>query len=80
MTTKVKMNSNRKTAIIVGALFLIAMVSSLVGAALIETILDAPNYLADVSANNTQVTVGMFLELINGVAVVGIAVAMFPIF
>ena len=31
MTTKVKMNSNRKTAIIVGVLFLTAMVTSLIG-------------------------------------------------
>lgn len=73
------MNNNRNTAIIVGALFLIAMVTSLVGAALIEAILDAPDYLTDVSANSTQVTIGALLELINGIAVIGIAVMMFPI-
>jgi hypothetical protein len=74
------MNSNRKTAIIVGALFLTAMVTSLLGAAFIESILNAPDYLINVSANKTQLIIGALLELINGIAVVGIAVMMFPIF
>jgi len=60
----------------VGALFLIAMVTSLVRAALIEPILTSANYLTDVSANETQVIVGVVLELINGIAIVLIAVLM----
>ena len=63
-----------------GALFLIAMVTSLVGATLIDSILSAPDYLANVSANRTTVTGGVFLELINGIAVIGIAVLMYPLF
>ncbi len=74
------MNANRKIAIIVGALFLTAMVTSILGAALIESILNAPDYLITVSANETQLILGVLLELINGLAVVGIAVMMFPIF
>ena len=74
------MNSNKKTAIIVGALFLIAMVTSLVGGVWLESILTTPDYLRTVSANGSQVITGVLLELINCVAVVGIAVAMFPIF
>ncbi|MDH4138651.1 MAG: DUF4386 domain-containing protein [Anaerolineae bacterium] len=73
------MNSNRKTARIVGVLFLTAMVTSLLGGGLLESILSAPDYLVSVSANRTQVLMGMFLELINGIAVVGIAAMMFPI-
>ena len=80
MTTKEKMNSNRKTAIIVGVLFLTAMVTYLLGASLLESILNAPDYLITVSANETQVIIGVLLELINVVAIVGIAVMMFPIF
>jgi hypothetical protein len=72
-------NNEKKTARIVGALFLIAMVTSLVGAGLIETVLGAPDYLTDISVDKTQVTIGALLELINGIAVVGIAFMMFPI-
>jgi hypothetical protein len=73
------MNSNKKAARIAGALFLTAMVTSLFGGGLLESILNAPDYLVSVSANTTQVLIGMSLELINGIAVVGIAVALFPI-
>ena len=74
------MNSYRRTAIIVGALFLIAMVTSLVGGIWLETMITAPDYLNTVSANQSQVIIGVLLELINCIAVIGIAVVMFPIF
>jgi len=73
------MNSNRKTAIIVGAFFLVGYVILLPGGFLVDSILNAPDYLINVSANKTQVIIGMFLELINTAAVVGIAVLMFPL-
>lgn len=73
------MNSHRKIASIVGALFLIAMVTSLLGAGLIESVINTPNYLTDISADTTQLTAGVFLELINALAVVGIGVMMFTI-
>jgi len=79
-STSTQMNTNKKTAIIVGALFLIAMATSLLGGIWLESILNAPDYLITVSANETQVIIGVLLELINGVAVVGIAVMMFPLF
>jgi hypothetical protein len=74
-----KVNSSKKTARVVGALFLTAMVTSLLGGGLLESILTAPDYLVSVSANTTQVMTGMSLELINGIAVVGIAVMLFRI-
>jgi hypothetical protein len=74
------MNSSKKTARIVGALFLIAMVASILGGSLVDAILSAPDYLTDASVNRTQVTVGVLLEVINGIAVIGIAVMMFPLF
>ena len=73
------MNTSRKIAVIVGALFLIAMVTSLLGGGLLESILDVPDYLINVSANTTQVSIGILLELINAIAVVGIGVMMFTI-
>lgn len=79
MTTKEKVNSTQKTAKFVGALFLIAMVASLVGGVgFLESVLGAADYLTAVSENETQVMIGVLLELTNGVAVVGIGVLMFP--
>ena len=73
------MNTNR-TARIVGALFLTAMVGSLVGGIVfVEPFLTAPDYLIVISENETRVIIGVFLELINGIAVLGIGVFMFPI-
>ena len=74
------MNSNRKTARIVGALFLLSNVTFILGAVVfVEPILGAADYLSQVSANRAQVILGVLLELINGVAYLGIAVLMFPI-
>ena len=73
------MNTNR-TARIVGALFLFSNAIFILGAiAFVEPILGAPDYLALVSDNRAQVILGVLLELVNGVAYIGIAVLMFPI-
>jgi hypothetical protein len=74
-----KINTYRRTARIVGALFLIAMVASLLGGGLVESVIAASGYLMAVSANEAQVITGVLLELINGIAVLGIGVLMFPI-
>lgn len=68
-----------RTARIAGALFLIAMVTSLGGGLWLDSILAAPDYLGSVSANETQVLLGALLELINCAAVVGIAVVLYPL-
>ena len=73
------MDSNKQTARIVGASFLFSNVTFILGVVLIDAILNAPDYLIEVSANETQVIIGVLLELINGIAYIGIAVLMFPI-
>lgn len=73
------MNTNKTTARIVGALFLIAMVTSLLGGIWLESITGTPDYLVEVSAQETQVLVGVLLELVNCIAVVGIAAVLFPL-
>ena len=79
MTALVKVEASQKTVRAVGALFLIAMAASLVGGVgYLESLLGAPDYLTAVSENETQVMIGVLLELINGIAVVGIGVLMFP--
>jgi hypothetical protein len=74
-----KMNTSKTTARIVGALFLIAMVTSLVGGIWLESITGTPDYLVEVSAQKTQVLVGVLLELVNCLAVIGIAAGLFPL-
>jgi hypothetical protein len=74
------MNTHRRTAAIVGALFLLSNITFLLGAfVFVEPILGAPDYLTLASANGTQVVLGSLLELVNGIAYIGIAVLMFPI-
>jgi hypothetical protein len=77
---RLRMNTSRRTAKIVGALFLISNVTFILGATMfIEPSLGAPDYLTLVSASRSQVVLGVVLELINGLAYLGIGVLMFPI-
>jgi len=69
----------RKTAIIVGALFIVATIAGMIGAVFIGPITDDPDYLANTSAQENEVALGALLTMIMGVAAVGIAVMIFPI-
>ena len=69
----------RKTAIFVGIFFLVGYGILLPGGFLVDSIIDTPDYLINISANSSQVILGMFLEFLNAAAVVGIAVLMFPL-
>jgi hypothetical protein len=74
------MNSYRKTASLVGAFFLASNVAFILGAVVfVESTLGASDYLILASENRAQVILGVLLELMNGIAYVGIAVLMFPI-
>jgi hypothetical protein len=72
------METNRKTAISVGVLFLIATVIIIIGGAFSLSIYET-DYLTAVSTNESQVIFGALLEIIAAAAVVGIPIAMFPI-
>ena len=73
------MNTYRKTGIIVGVLFLTATVTGMLGDSLGGSILNAPDYLLNVYPNRTQVVIAVLISFILGLAVVGIAVLLFPI-
>jgi len=73
------MTSARRTATIVGVLFLLGYLGVFLGSAFYAPILDAPDYLARISPNRTQVVSGVLIELINDAAVIGIGVLLFPI-
>ncbi len=69
----------QKTARAVGLLFLTATVAYIAGNGLLASILNAPDYLANVYLNRTQVVIGVLLEFIDTAAVVGIGIMLFPI-
>lgn len=73
------MNTNKKSAVTVGALFLTAMVASLLGGGLVESVLSAPDPLTAILENETLLVVGVLLELVNAIAVIGIGSLMFMI-
>ena len=73
------MNSNRKTAIIVGVLFIIATVAYSLSVILLGPILGSPDYLTKASENGNQLMIGAFLVLIDSVAVAGIGIVIYPI-
>jgi hypothetical protein len=73
------MKSARKTAVIVGVLFLLGYVGVFLGAAFYAPILDGPDYLAQVYPGRAGLIRGMLIELINDAAVIGIGVLLFPI-
>jgi len=73
------MNTNRKTAISVGVLFIIATVLNVLGRSISQPILDAPDYLIKLSANENQVIIGGLLVLLSAFASAGIAVGLYPV-
>jgi len=73
------MNSHRKTAIIVGILFIMALVLFLIGQAIYEPILGSPDYLDNAYPNRVIVTIGILLEFISALAVILIPVLLFPL-
>ena len=73
------MNSNKKTARIVGLLFITATVAGVLSLVFLGPLFD-PDYLINVSANENQIILGVLLVLILAFAVAMIPVMMFPIF
>jgi len=74
------MNSNRRTAMIVGALFIIGTVTGILSVVLYSPILNDPDYLTKVSANENQIVIGALFVLTMGLALAMVPVMMFPIF
>ena len=71
---------NRKTAMIVGVLFIIGTVAGVLSALFTGPILSDPNYLTKVTSNQNQIIMGVLLVLIMGFALAMIPVMLFPIF
>src|SRR2546426_1359418 len=73
------MNPNRRTAVLVGALFLISTATFILSNALITPLLGSHNFLAAVADHSQLMIAATLIGLIEGTATVGIALALYPI-
>ena len=72
------MTSLRKTALVAGILYLVTFVSSIPAYVLLQPVLTDPAYIVSAGAD-TQVTAGALLDLVNALACIGTAVALFSL-
>ncbi len=72
------MDSNRKTAIIIGILFIAATAFAIIGLTLEEPLVNDPASVINGSTNQNQVILGELFWLIEGFAVIGTAIMLFP--
>jgi hypothetical protein len=77
-TKRAPMDSMRKTALVAGVLYLITFISSIPAVFLLDPVLSNPNYIVGAGAD-TQVIGGAFLDLVNAIACIGTAVALFSV-
>ncbi len=71
--------SHRATARVVGVLFIVATATAIIGGGLVMQVLDAPDYLVQAADHQGQVVLGVALEFILALSVVGIAALLLPV-
>jgi hypothetical protein len=79
MTGKGKTSPDRKAARTAGVLFIVATGAAIASGAFLLPLLEAPDYLVKVSANETQVGIGALFYFVMAAAGAGIAIPMYPI-
>ena len=79
VTDPVEVVKRRATGRLVGVLFIVATASSIVGGALVVALLDDPDYLVEVAANEGQLILGVLLEFVLALSVIGIAALLLPV-
>lgn len=72
------MDQTRRTATLVGVLFVIATVVLIVSGVFSVSI-TSPEYLTDIATNETNVLTGALLEIISAAAIIGIPLTIYPI-
>lgn len=73
------MDSERKSAIVTGILFIVATASALVGDAILGSRLNAPDYLAAIFADRSRLVLSVFFKFIAAAASSGIAISLYPV-
>jgi hypothetical protein len=71
--------ASRKTAIIVGVLYIIGTVAGVLSLLFAGPILEDPDYLINVSANENQIIIGALFVLTMGFSLAMMSVMLFPI-
>jgi hypothetical protein len=74
-----RVKTDRKTAIFVGIMFILASASAILGLLFYSPILNGPDYLTNGAQNSTQVILGGLMELVTAVTAIGTAVGLFPV-
>jgi Domain of unknown function (DUF4386) len=77
--TSVEGVRHRTTARVVGVLFIVATLTAIIGGGLVMQSLDAPDYFVQVAAHEGQVVVGVVLEFVLALSVIGIAALLLPV-
>jgi hypothetical protein len=79
MRGKDSWDQDRRAAVLTGVLFIAGTVSGIASRSFTDPTLQAPDYLARVAAHDTAMTVGALLAVVMGVALVGMALAVYPV-
>ena len=79
-TVKVsRSGTSRKTAIIVGVLYIVGTVAGVLSVVFAGSILNDPDYLIKISANENQIVIGSLLVLTMGLSLAMMSIMLFPI-
>jgi hypothetical protein len=73
------MDEYRKTGIIVGVLFIFATIASILSVVSLGSILEAPNYLINISAHGNPVIITVILWLIAAISAFATSFMLFPV-
>ncbi|MBA3871213.1 MAG: DUF4386 domain-containing protein [Anaerolineae bacterium] len=73
------MNTYRRTATIVGVLYIVGTVAGILSGAFTQSTLSDPDYLSKVSANESQIVIGTLFLLTMSLALAMVPVMLFPI-
>ena len=73
------MNSTRKTAIIVGVLLIACTAATILSLTLLNPILDDPEYLTELTENESLTIVGAIIEFIWAATAICIAIWLYPV-
>lgn len=68
----------RRTALVAGVFYLVTFLASIPAVALLSPVLNNPDYIVG-SGSDTRVILGCLLDVVNAIACVGTAVALFPV-
>ena len=71
---------HRKTAIIVGALFIVGDIAGVLSVLVTKGLFDGPDALTKIAANQDQLALGALLVLVMGLALAMVPIVMFPVF